>query len=127
MIRAHFTLPCLYLAQEKIVDRLIIPSLIYNLFFDTFLIMGNGTFMGHFTEISNTRTHRRTKNKDNKKSSQPPIWRSTPFVSCRLRISQWGELYRILLEAITFSIYFRSIFTSEILIPVLISAHLIRQ
>jgi hypothetical protein len=27
MIRAHFTLPCLYLAQKKIVDRLDIPSL----------------------------------------------------------------------------------------------------
>jgi len=28
MICAHFTLPCLYLAQEKIVDRLNIPSLV---------------------------------------------------------------------------------------------------
>jgi len=27
MIRAHFTMSCLYLAQEKIVDRLNIPSL----------------------------------------------------------------------------------------------------
>jgi biotin operon repressor len=27
MIRAHFTLPCLYHAQEKIVDQLNIPSL----------------------------------------------------------------------------------------------------
>ena len=33
MIRAHFTLPCMYLAQEKIVDRLNIPSLsIYHLY-----------------------------------------------------------------------------------------------
>jgi len=28
MIRAHFTLPCLYHAQEKIVDLLNIPSLV---------------------------------------------------------------------------------------------------
>jgi hypothetical protein len=28
MIRAHFTLPCLYLAQKKIVDRLSCPSLV---------------------------------------------------------------------------------------------------
>jgi hypothetical protein len=27
MIHAHFTLPCLYLAQKKIFDRLNIPSL----------------------------------------------------------------------------------------------------
>jgi hypothetical protein len=26
-VRAHFTLPCLYLAQKKIVDRLNIPSI----------------------------------------------------------------------------------------------------
>jgi hypothetical protein len=31
MIRAHFTLPCLYLAQKKIVDRLNIPSLLMSL------------------------------------------------------------------------------------------------
>jgi len=28
MVGAHFTLPCIYLAQEKIVDRLNIPSLL---------------------------------------------------------------------------------------------------
>jgi len=28
MIRAHFMLLCIYLAQEKIVDRLNIPSLV---------------------------------------------------------------------------------------------------
>jgi len=31
MIRAHFTLPCIYLGQEKIVDRLNIPSLVIKL------------------------------------------------------------------------------------------------
>jgi hypothetical protein len=33
MIRAHFTLPCLYLAQKKIVDRLNIPSLVKRSFY----------------------------------------------------------------------------------------------